>query len=136
MGEYVQLDDYNKKCCMFDSTATYVEEKPGGGQHLNLAAGVSSLFPGQAVWVTTTKDVSFYPFTSTVWKCQDDNASLYNSSSQSTCTMTDLDIHLDLMAFRDGVFNLLTRSFRMLSCCVPYNFPEADPERKEEPGYF
>ena len=77
MGEYVQLDDYNKKCCMFDSTATYVEEKSGGGQHLNLAAGVSSLFPGQAVWVTTTKDVSFYPFTSTVWKCQDDNASLY-----------------------------------------------------------
>ena len=45
---------------MFESAATYVEERSGGGQHLDLAEGVSSLFPGQAVWVATTKDVSFY----------------------------------------------------------------------------
>ena len=32
----------------------------GGGQHLDLADGVSSLFPGQSVLVTTTKTVSFY----------------------------------------------------------------------------
>lgn len=43
---------------MFESAATYVEEK--SGQHLDPAEGVSPLFPGQAVWVTTTKDVSFY----------------------------------------------------------------------------
>ena len=102
---------------MFESTATNVEEKSGGGQHLDLAAGVSPLFPGQAVWVTTTKDVSFYLFTSTVWKCQDDNASLYKLSITKHMHYDrfskDLDIHLDLMAFRDGVFNLLTRSFRM-----------------------
>ena len=40
---------------MFESAATYVA---GGGQHLDLAKGVSSLFPGQVVWVTTTKDVA------------------------------------------------------------------------------
>ena len=74
------MDDYNNKCCMFESAATYVEEKSAGGQHLDLAEGVSSLFPGQAVWVTTTKDVSFYTFTSTVWKCHDVNAGMYKLS--------------------------------------------------------
>ncbi len=32
----------------------------GGGQHLHLAEGVSSMFPEQSVWVTTTKDDSFF----------------------------------------------------------------------------
>ena len=32
----------------------------GGGQHLDLAEGVSSLFLGQSVLVTTTKTASFY----------------------------------------------------------------------------
>ncbi len=36
---------------MFDSAATYVEEK--SGQHLDLAEGVSSLFPRQSVRVKT-----------------------------------------------------------------------------------
>ena len=53
-----------------------------------------------------------------------------------------LDINLDLLNCRDGVFDLLTRSFRngwpqdMLSCYIPYNFPKADAEKIEELRVF
>ena len=81
----------------------------GGGQHLDSAEGVSSRFPGQSVRVTTPRTSASTPFTSTVWKCQDDNASLYKLSitKHMHCDSfsKDLDIHSDLMAFRDGVFN-------------------------------
>jgi len=29
LGEYVQLDDYNNKCYIFERASPYVEEKPG-----------------------------------------------------------------------------------------------------------
>ena len=51
--------------------------------------------------------------------------------------LEQLDTNLDLLAFKNGVYDLRASSFRngrlddMLSKCVPYNFPEQDPERRE-----
>ncbi|KAL3146487.1 hypothetical protein ABBQ32_000744 [Trebouxia sp. C0010 RCD-2024] len=169
-----------------------------GGQHLDIAEVFSSLFPGEFVWPTTTKDTLFYRFTSTVWERQEDNATVYNLLSQEVsqafadkaasfnaqiegeqdlaikeeqekkatttrkiarnlrsmpyCTqvyaaitkrlynasfLEQLDTNLDLLAFKDGVYDLRAGSFRkgrpddMLSVRVPYNFPRYDPERRQ-----
>jgi len=57
---------------------------------------------------------------------------LYNASF-----LEQLDANLDLLAFKDGVYDLRVGSFRkgrpddMLSVCVPYNFPRHDPERRQ-----
>ena len=51
--------------------------------------------------------------------------------------LEQLDTNLDLLAFKDGVYDLRAGSFRkgrpddMLSVCVPYNFPRHDPERRQ-----
>ncbi|KAA6418470.1 MAG: hypothetical protein FRX49_11527 [Trebouxia sp. A1-2] len=168
-----------------------------GGQHLDIAEVFSSLFPGEFVWATTTKDTLFYRFTSTVWERQEDNATVFNLLSQevsqafvdkaasfeaqiegehdlaikeqhekkaattrkiarhlrsmpycgqvyaaitkrlyNASLLEQLDTNLDLLAFKDGVYDLRTVSFRkgrpddMLSVCVPYNFPRHDPARR------
>ena len=168
-----------------------------GGQHLDLAEVFSSLFPGEFVWATTTKDNLFYRSTSTVWERQEDDAIVFNLLSQevsqafvdkatsfkaqiegeqdlaikeqqekkATTTrkiarnlrsmpycrqvyvaitkqqynasfLEQLDTNLDLLAFKDGVYDLRTGSFRkgrpydMSSVCLPYNFPRHDPERR------
>ena len=92
---------------LFTSVEILEMTTSGGGQHLDSAEGVSSLFPGQSVRVTTPRTSASTTFTSTIWKCQDDNASLYKLSitKHMHCDSfsKDLDIHLDLMAFRDGV---------------------------------
>ncbi|KAL3160736.1 hypothetical protein ABBQ32_010646 [Trebouxia sp. C0010 RCD-2024] len=57
---------------------------------------------------------------------------LYNASF-----LEQLDTNLDLLACKDGVYDLPAGSFRkgrpddMLSVCVPYNFPRHDPERRQ-----
>ena len=53
-----------------------------GGQHLDIAEVFSSLFPGEFVWATTTKDTLFYRFTSTAWERQEDDAIVFNLLSQ------------------------------------------------------
>ncbi|KAL3153683.1 hypothetical protein ABBQ32_013283 [Trebouxia sp. C0010 RCD-2024] len=51
--------------------------------------------------------------------------------------MEQLDTNLDLLAFKDGVYDLSAGNFRkgrpddMLSVCVPYNFPTHDPQRRQ-----
>ena len=169
-----------------------------GGQHLDIAEVFSSLFPGEFVWATTTKDTLFYRFTSTVWERQEDDAIVFNLLSQevsqafvdkaasfkaqiegeqdlaikeqqekkATTTrkiarnlrsmpycrqvyaaitkrlynasfLEQLDTNLDLLAFKDGVYDLRAGSFRkgrpddMLSVCLSYNFPRHDPERRQ-----
>ena len=168
-----------------------------GGQHLDIAEVFSSLFPGEFVWATTTKDTLFYRFTSTVWERQEDDAIVFNLLSQEVSQafvdkaasfeaqiegeqdlaikeqqekkaattrkiarnlrsmpyrrqvhaaitkrlynasfLEQLDTNLDLLAFKDSVYDLRAGSFRkgrpvdMLSVCVPYNFPRHDPERR------
>ncbi|DBA82598.1 TPA: hypothetical protein ACH3X1_006847 [Trebouxia sp. C0004] len=168
-----------------------------GGQHLDIAEVFSSLFPGEFVWATTTKDTLFYRFTSTVWERQEDDAIVFNLLSQEVSQafvvkaasfeaqiegeqdlaikeqqeekaattrkiarnlrsmpycrqvhaaitkrlynasfLEQLDTNLDLLAFKDGVYDLRAGSFRkgrpddMLSVCVPYNFPRHDLERR------
>ena len=169
-----------------------------GGQHLDIAEVFSSLFPGQFVWATTTKDTMFYRFTSTVWERQEDDAIVFKLLSQevwqafvdkvasfeaqiegeqdlaikeqqekkaattskiahnlrsmpyirqvyaaitkqlyNASFMEQLDTNLDLLAFKDGVYDLSAGNFRkgkpddMLSVCVPYNFPTHDPQRRQ-----
>lgn len=54
---------------------------------------------------------------------------LYNASF-----LEQLDTNLDLLAFKDGVYDLRAGKGRpddILSVCVPYNFSRHDPERRQ-----
>ena len=65
---------------LFNTRDQLVIAISNGGQHLDIAEVFSSLFPGEFVWATTTKDTLFYRFTSTVWERQEDDATVCSTS--------------------------------------------------------
>ncbi len=49
-----------------------------------------------------------------------------------------MDTNLDLVAFKDGVYNLMSSAFRqgrpedLLSVCIPFNYPTTGPQQRAE----
>ena len=76
---WLKMDNLALHNQLFTSVEILEMTTSGGGQHLDPAEGVSSLFSRQSVRVTTPR-TSASTFKSTVWKCQDDNASMYKLS--------------------------------------------------------